>query len=733
MKYSDFFTSLTGFSPYPWQERFSRWDGSNVALVNAPTGAGKEAGAVIPWLYSYETGNPTTTRLAYALPTRSLVDQVYSNTLDVVERSGLSVIKVYCLKGGKIESGFEQDLTQPCILIGTQDQLLSRALNRGFGVSWGQKSLHCAALTNDCRWILDEIQLTGVGYNTLVQLYRQWLDLGTFGSTQLCLMSATFDETPLKDLAIAQFELDADDLAHPILGSKVERPKPVNRAEVDSPDAIAKLVRQQHQPGYLSLVVMNQVKRARELGEQLADLNPLVIHSRFLGIDREKLQDRLKGYQGLLIATQVVEAGVDLDADLLITELCPWSSFVQRCGRCGRTRTDNQVQIYWLDYQQDWQALPYKQEECEATRDRLLGVTDASLHQLAQMPLPDLDLPRYPLGKKEVETFFRTHYKTRDNYHEISKYVRDAHNFTVSVVWSVERPKRLPHQRFLCPVPEGEFKQFCQTNNVACWVWGDDVWEQKEPAKGDVAWLPIDAGGYSHQRGWTGNANDKPIPYSLEVEPEYNDPPFAFNLELGVHLKDTEDALRQFILHLQRLGLSDELIDELLRCARWHDWGKAHPVWQTYANAEDELLAKSKEYGTPREMKGYRHELASAFAAASQGTSFLSQYLIAAHHGKVRDSLWPTNPKERFNPKVLRGVELGTNLPSFEINGVETLPSVKLSFSGKAATWDKQVKTLLRQYGPFKLIYLEALIRNADVQASKTREEEASHDRNCNH
>ncbi|WP_178378153.1 hypothetical protein [Chroogloeocystis siderophila] len=47
-------------------------------------------------------------------------------------------------------------------------------------------------------------------------------------------------------------------------------------------------------------------------------------------------------------------------------------------------------------------------------------------------------------------------------------------------------------------------------------------------------------------------------------------------------------------------------------------------------------------------MKGYRHELASAIAAATQGTSFLSQYLIAAHHGKVRDSLMPTNPNEQY-------------------------------------------------------------------------------------
>ncbi|MES1023333.1 helicase-related protein [Gloeocapsa sp. BRSZ] len=272
------------------------------------------------------------------MATRSLVEQVYENTRQVVAASGLP-IKVYCLKGGFIEHGFEQDLTQPAILIGTQDQLLSRALNRGFGVSWGQRPLHCAALTNDCRWVLDEIQLTGVAYSTLVQLYKHWQELGTFGQTQLCLMSATFDDRPLQGLEVERFELATEDLAHAELAAKVTRPKPVLRAAVQDIQDVAALVEAHHLPGSLSLVVVNTVERARENGRLISDLAPLVIHSRFLGIDREKLQQKLKGYQGVIVATQVVEAGVDLDA-VLITELCPWSSFVQRCGRCGRKRTE---------------------------------------------------------------------------------------------------------------------------------------------------------------------------------------------------------------------------------------------------------------------------------------------------------------------------------------------------------------------------------------------------------
>ncbi len=110
MHYCDFFWQCTGFSPYPWQKRFSTWSGKSIAVVAAPTGAGKEFGVVIPWLYCHKMSIPTTARLIYALPTRSLVEQVHENTLEVVTKSGLP-IKVYCLKGGLVEHGFEQDLT----------------------------------------------------------------------------------------------------------------------------------------------------------------------------------------------------------------------------------------------------------------------------------------------------------------------------------------------------------------------------------------------------------------------------------------------------------------------------------------------------------------------------------------------------------------------------------------------------------------------------------------------
>jgi len=47
------------------------------------------------------------------------------------------------------------------ILIGTQDQLFSRALNRGYSMSRHRWPIHFALLNNDCLWVMDEVQLMG--------------------------------------------------------------------------------------------------------------------------------------------------------------------------------------------------------------------------------------------------------------------------------------------------------------------------------------------------------------------------------------------------------------------------------------------------------------------------------------------------------------------------------------------------------------------------------------------
>ena len=81
---------------------------------------------------------------------------------------------------------------KPAILIGTQDMLLSRALNRGYGMSRARWPMHFGLLNNDCLWVMDETQLMGSGLWTSAQL--DWMGQDRFKTLQPTIswwMSAT--------------------------------------------------------------------------------------------------------------------------------------------------------------------------------------------------------------------------------------------------------------------------------------------------------------------------------------------------------------------------------------------------------------------------------------------------------------------------------------------------------------------------------------------------------------
>ena len=79
-------------------------------------------------------------------------------------------VGLYHLMGGAIEDEWVRQPDKPWVLVGTQDQLLSRVLNRGYAMSRFEWPVHFGLLNNDCRWIIDEVQLTGPGLWTKSQL-----------------------------------------------------------------------------------------------------------------------------------------------------------------------------------------------------------------------------------------------------------------------------------------------------------------------------------------------------------------------------------------------------------------------------------------------------------------------------------------------------------------------------------------------------------------------------------
>ena len=160
---------------------------------------------------------------------------------------------------------------------------------------------------------------------------------------------------------------------------------------------------------------------------------------------------------------------------------------------------------------------------------------------------------------------------------------------------------------------------------------------------------------------------------------------------LDDHHKRTRDAAERLAT---ALNLSEDLAAVLLIAAEHHDDGKAHPLWQQAVEGSiDDPLAKSPAL-RPAMMRGYRHELG---ALLSPGMPALPEHLVVAHHAGGRPGL----PSRSLPPSLVptRSPFAGISTSNADAFGQE----VSLAYA-----------CLSRQYGPWGLAYLEALLKVCD-------------------
>jgi CRISPR-associated endonuclease/helicase Cas3 len=799
--FDDFFRTATGgHCPYPYQGRFA--DAPELPhLLRAPTGAGKTATAVLGWLWRWASKKPDTPRrLVYCLPMRVLVEQSAREARKWVrtlfeQRLVQEKVRVDILMGGVEAENWYLHPEEPAILIGTQDMLLSRALNRGYAATRFHWPIDFGLLNTDCLWVFDEPQLMGSGVSTSAQLAGLRVSLGTFGPCPSVWMSATLEPCWLDTIDFhgkfpgAPHELgDVDYDPRRPLFKRMTAAKTLGRLgvtvakEADDKEAkaVAEKVLEKHREtnDAQTLVVLNTVKRAKKVYQALAEAgrkakstapNLLLVHSRFRPHERERLNDQLQqagvaAADRIIVATQVVEAGVDISARTLVTELAPWASIVQRIGRCNRTGDDGPGRVFWIDLDTEKQALPYQSGDLNFSREQLRklegkdvspkALDDFKREQRITLPFEHTHVVR----RRDLLDLFDTSPDLSGNDIDVSRFVRgDDPETDVQVFWrrwDGEAPSEdlpAPHRRELCSVPVGaELRDFLTKlrgkDGLSGYVWDhlSQDWASIDPRQlrpGLTILLPAAAGGYS-DLGWDAGSSAivEPVP-PPEARPEEGatgDPDSSGPaLTVAVHTSNVCDELAHILAVVG--NLSEGWQGHLAKAARWHDAGKAHPVFQASVRRanpslpEDGHWAKSGVSAPLRHArKFFRHELASALAALQHAMPFKVAYLIATHHGKVRlsiRSLPGEEPPE--DPEVLFafGIRHGDRLPAVDLGG-EACPDTTLDLSPMrlgGVNWTARALRLRDDLGPFRLVYLEALLRAADLRASANERKGPSH------
>lgn len=91
------------------------------------------------------------------------------------------------------------------------------------------------------------------------------------------------------------------------------------------------------------LVICNTVSKAQKIYKEMQERteNVELLHSCYIRRDRAFLEEKIMLFSesekpGIWITTQIVEASLDIDFDILYTEMCTADSLLQRMGRCNR-------------------------------------------------------------------------------------------------------------------------------------------------------------------------------------------------------------------------------------------------------------------------------------------------------------------------------------------------------------------------------------------------------------
>ncbi len=375
MKAKEFYKQyLSIHEPYAHQKELYEYLWVNptepVALF-APTGSGKTEAAIAPFLRQFVGGSfPIAPRLIYVLPTQALCNktgeriQGYANNVS-------PKIKVEVHHGAHpFDAFFMAD-----IVVTTLDQFVYAYARASEGV--GRHLDFPAGSIASSIVVFDEAHMYQSAFT--FSIMRAMLEILRSAQVPIILMTATMPESLFCD-----FKNSVPFTPVPEKSTSAPKQRKLNLTLHHEPlvsnSSISPKTLEAIQSRHSVLIVVNQVKRAINLFQKIGEVRQDVtlIHSRFTTEDRKRLEDeafnrlRKDGSGGVVVSTQVCEAGLDVSADVLITELAPADSLVQRFGRCVRFGGDGYIHLFIPpDLESPEAYKPYEKEHLQLTWDFL--------------------------------------------------------------------------------------------------------------------------------------------------------------------------------------------------------------------------------------------------------------------------------------------------------------------------------------------------------------------------
>ena len=404
-EFPTFFQELWEHSPFPWQTRLAQrvFEEGWPAYIDLPTASGKTAclDVAVFALAMQAAMEPEERtigrRIFFVVNRRVIVDEAYERAkrlakalMTAAPGSMLGLVAqglrrlsgdehappldVALLRGGIVrDNRWARSITQPTIVTSTVDQVGSRLLFRGYGVSDAAKPLHAALVAHDSLLLLDEAHISQPFMETLesVRQYRDqpWAHETIRTPFAFVRMTATPGDTDSET-----FGLEEEDRQHPVLSNRHGKAKPTALREASKAkgkglkphEELAKVLVEEA-VGLMGTdrrniaIVVNRIATARVVAKQLPEVlrkkkqPEREVHlaiGRMRPIDRDQLTEAIQHRVGperetpaeappmFVVATQCLEVGADFDFDAMVSECASLDALRQRFGRLNRRGRD---------------------------------------------------------------------------------------------------------------------------------------------------------------------------------------------------------------------------------------------------------------------------------------------------------------------------------------------------------------------------------------------------------